>query len=94
MSLKQGNESFDIPYDLARVSAIQGNTAEGCAWLQKAIDAGWRFYSLGEVDPLLENLRGDERYKRMMVDVKSKVEEMRKRIEGAEKKEASSAPQN
>jgi hypothetical protein len=36
-------------------------------------------------DPLLENLRGDDKFKRMIADVKAMVDEMRRRVEEAEK---------
>jgi len=37
------------------------------------------------VDPLLENLREDERFEKMMAQVKGMVTEMRKRVEETEK---------
>jgi len=84
-ALAQGNEFPGLLYDLARISALQGNKAEAYTWLQKAIDAGWRFYRLAEIDPLMEDLRTEDRYKQMMADVKAKVDEMRRRVEEMEK---------
>jgi len=83
--LAQGNEYSYIPFDLAEIYAIQGNKAEAYKWLQKSIDAGGRDYRWVAVDPLLENLRGDEKFKQMIADVKAKVDEMRKRVEEMEK---------
>jgi TolB-like protein/Tfp pilus assembly protein PilF len=72
-------------YDLAEVEALLGNKEEACKWLQKAVDAGWPGYRAMELDPLLENLRGDDRFKRMMAETKAKVDEMRKRAEETDK---------
>jgi len=86
--LARGDEYSFVPYILASVNAIQGNRAEACDWLKKAIDAGWRDYRYAEIEPALENLRGDERFKQMMVDLKAKVDEMRRRVEEMEKEES------
>jgi tetratricopeptide (TPR) repeat protein len=83
--LEQGNEDSGVPYDIAEIYAIQGNKAEAYKWLQKAIDAGWRGYRWAATDPLLENLRNDDKFKRMMADVKAMVDKMRKRVEETEK---------
>jgi len=83
--LEQGNESWVIPYNIAAINAIQGNKKEAYLWLQKAIDAGWRHYRIGSIDPLLENLHNDEQFKQMMAEVKAMVDEMRKRVEEMER---------
>ena len=82
--LEEGNESPGIPFDVATIYAIQGNKAEAYRWLQKAIDAGWRDYRWALIDPKLENLRNDEKFKEMMAEMKAKVDEMRKRVEEEE----------
>ncbi|MBI3005464.1 MAG: protein kinase [Ignavibacteriales bacterium] len=83
--LKQGNEWYAIPYDMARIYALLGNKIEAYKWLQKAMDAGWRDYRFASIDPLFENLRNDEQFKQMMAQVKAMVDEMRKRVEEMEK---------
>jgi len=83
--LAQGSEWWEVRYNLAAINAIEGNKAEGYEWLERAIDAGWRFYRLGVRDPLLENLRDDEQFKEMMAQVKAKVDEMRRRVEESER---------
>ena len=79
--LEKGNESPGIPYCIVAINAVQGNKEEAYKWLQKAIDAGWRDFRLGEQSPLLENLHEDEQFKQMMAQVKEMVDKMRKRIE-------------
>ena len=82
--MEEGNESFHLRYDLACIHAIQGQRQEAYAWLQKAIDAGWRDYQWGTQDPLLENLRNDEEFKQKMEYVRRMVNEMRQRVEQSE----------
>ncbi len=67
-----------------RIHGVQGNSEEAYRWLQEAIDAGWRNYydpHMGPRDPLLENLRADQRFQRMMAQVRAEVDEMRGRVE-------------
>lgn len=80
-TLAQGYEIWDVPYELAAIHAIQGNKEEAYRWLHKAIDAGFRLYRSTLRDPLLENLREDEPFQQMMLQVKARVDEMRKRVE-------------
>jgi tetratricopeptide (TPR) repeat protein len=41
MKLNQGNENYELRYNMSRINAVQGKKKEACSWLQKAIDAGW-----------------------------------------------------
>ncbi len=79
--IEQGNEFWALPYDIACINAIQGNRTEAYKWLQKAIDAGWRYFRLGLRNPILEDLHEDNQFKQMMEEVKAKVYDMRKQIE-------------
>jgi tetratricopeptide (TPR) repeat protein len=84
--LEQWSEvAGDPTYDIAAIKAVQGDKPEAYKWLQKAIDARWRDYRFGLIDPLFENLRNDEQFQQMMAPVQSKVDEMRKRVEEVEK---------
>ena len=80
-NLVEGDQGFDVPYDLAAIHAVQGNKPEAYQWLQRAIDAGWLYYDLGIQDPMLENLREDEKFKQMMAALKARVNELKKRVE-------------
>jgi hypothetical protein len=83
--LEKDNESYWIPFDLAEINSIQNNKVEACRWLERAINAGWRDYRSAEIDPLLENIRSEDRFNQMLADVKAKVEEMRRHVEEMEK---------
>jgi TolB-like protein/Flp pilus assembly protein TadD len=77
--LKAGNESFLLPYNLAVLNAVQKNTGEGLNWFEKAITAGWIDYRWIEIDPLLDNLRHEQRFQKITGMIKAEVEEQRKR---------------
>jgi len=79
--LEQGNEYWAVPYNMARINAIQGKRMEACRWLQKAIEAGWHSFRYGLRDPLLETLHEDSQFTQMMDGIKAKVYEIRKQIE-------------
>jgi len=79
--VQDGDERFSCRLWLAAMCAIEGPQDEALAWLKKAIDAGWRDYQIALIDPWLENLRDDERFKQMMADVKAMLDKMRQRIE-------------
>jgi serine/threonine protein kinase/Tfp pilus assembly protein PilF len=81
-----GSTLAGIPYELACIDAMQGDKASAYEWLQRAIDAGWRVHRLGAIDPLMENLRDEDRFKRMMAQVKAMVDEQRARAGEMEKK--------
>jgi eukaryotic-like serine/threonine-protein kinase len=83
--LEEGNEGSGIRLSMAAIYAIQGNKDEALKWLQKAVDAGYRNYRYLSRYPLLENIRDDERFKRIINDTKAKVAEMRRRVEELEK---------
>jgi TolB-like protein/Tfp pilus assembly protein PilF len=79
--LEQGNENWSIPYDIFAIHAIQNNKTAAYMWLKKAIDAGWRNFRLGSMDPMLENLHDDKQFKILMAQVKKMVDDMRRRTE-------------
>jgi TolB-like protein/Flp pilus assembly protein TadD/tRNA A-37 threonylcarbamoyl transferase component Bud32 len=83
--LEQGDEGNDTPFSMAAIYAVQGDKEESLRWLQKAVDAGYRHYRYLSRYPLLENIRDDARFKRIIDETKAKVAEMRRRVEQLEK---------
>jgi TolB-like protein/Flp pilus assembly protein TadD len=75
--IKQGNEEFNSPYNLAQINSVLGRKEEAYSWLQTAINNGWRFYKMSQNDPLLENLRNDNRFKQIINNLKQEVDVMR-----------------
>jgi serine/threonine protein kinase/Tfp pilus assembly protein PilF len=81
VNIEKGNERYWPRYELARINAALNRKSEAYEWLQKSIDTGWIEYRWGMMDPLLENLRSDERFQQIMAQVKAKVDQMRKQVE-------------
>jgi hypothetical protein len=79
--INNGDEEFNAPYILAEINAAMGNREEALKWLRTAIDNGWRLYRISLADPLLENLRNEDKFKRMMADLKDKVASMWHKVE-------------
>lgn len=55
------------------------------SWLQKAFDAGCRYYRYMLRDPMLENIRDEPRFKEIIEKIKARVAEMRRRVEQLER---------
>ncbi len=82
-------EGKDAPprqlHDIAAVHAIRGEKEEAYRWLQKAIDAGWRYYDFTSQDPVWSEFRGEPRFQRMMAEGKAQVNVIRQRVRELEK---------
>jgi hypothetical protein len=62
-------------HHLAGILALLGENNEALDWLQNAINRGFINYPLlAEKDPLLANLRDEERFKKLMERVKQEWE--------------------
>jgi len=58
-------------WDFADVYALNGETEEALKWLEHGLDIGCINYPfLSQFDPHLENIRGEERFKKLMKRVK------------------------
>ncbi|MCK5572743.1 MAG: tetratricopeptide repeat protein, partial [Bacteroidetes bacterium] len=77
----QGSEHAFFPYALARVSVIQGEKEQAYRWLEKAVQFGYRWYAYLARDPSFEELREEERFKDLVADLRTRVDEMRKKVE-------------
>ncbi len=82
-----GDSGFPPRYYLAAIHAIEGDEAGANAWLEKAIAAGYRNYYLAQRDPWLENLRNDQKFLQTMAQLKTKLDEMRKKVEEMDREE-------
>ncbi|MCI0416174.1 tetratricopeptide repeat protein [bacterium] len=65
-------------YNLAAISAMEGNKPEAYLWLQKSIDAGNLCYHTMINDPLFETLHDETRFREMMKKLENRLAEMRK----------------
>jgi non-specific serine/threonine protein kinase len=65
----------ELPWLMAGLYSVMDSKDEALRWLERAVDRGWINYPLfAEQDPLLENIRGDERFKELMSQIKPKWE--------------------
>ncbi|MFC2096731.1 hypothetical protein ACFLSI_00210 [Bacteroidota bacterium] len=61
----------EIPWFMAQYFSICNEVNLSLDWLERAVERGWINYPLfSEMDPLLENIRNEERFKKLMVKVK------------------------
>jgi hypothetical protein len=56
----------DALYDLACVRSLTGDLDGAEAWIEKAVEAGFRHWETIEADPDLRNLRADPRFGALM----------------------------
>ena len=69
----KSDEAFS--YQLAEGYSLINEKIKAIDWLENAVDRGFINYPfLNEYDPLLENLRGEERFKKLMERVKHEWE--------------------
>ena len=61
----------EVPWFMTQYYSMLDEKEESLNWLERAVDRGWINYPLfTEVDPLLENIRGEDRFKKLMERVK------------------------
>jgi TolB-like protein/Flp pilus assembly protein TadD len=66
---------------LARLHAARGDREEALSWLDSAYEAGYRDACAMMIDPLLNSIRSDERFQRILAAAKADVEEMRRQVQ-------------
>jgi TolB-like protein len=65
----------ELPWFGASAFALAGAKDEALTWLERAVEKGWINYPLFSVqDPFLESIRGEERFKELMIEVKARWE--------------------
>jgi serine/threonine protein kinase/tetratricopeptide (TPR) repeat protein len=68
-------KDFNYSQWLAECYAVAGESQEALSWLENAVNHGLVNYPfLNEYDPLLENIRGEERFQQLMARVKHEWE--------------------
>jgi serine/threonine protein kinase/Flp pilus assembly protein TadD len=82
--MDSGNESWEIPYNIAGVYSVMNERDKAFLWLVKAIDAGWRDYRIGKIEPLFENIRKDSRFEKRIEHVSGLVNKAREHINAAQ----------
>ncbi len=68
------NDPDVLPF-IGSAYALAGAREEALTWLERAIERGWINYPLFSTqDPFYESIRGEERFKELMVEVKARWE--------------------
>jgi tetratricopeptide (TPR) repeat protein len=68
-SLAHAHHTF---HHLACIYAVLGDIEKAMAWLEKSVDAGFPCWPFFQVDPSLENLRGEPGFQRLIADLERK----------------------
>jgi tetratricopeptide (TPR) repeat protein len=61
-------------YDIACIQALLGEREEAFRWLSDAAHNGFPCYRFFEIDPLLESIRGEERFRRLISDLRAECD--------------------
>jgi hypothetical protein len=67
--------------DLVKIRVLEGDREGALRAMDEGVRQGWRFLNDHPNDPILNSLRGDPRYDRLMAEVKADVDLMRARVE-------------
>ena len=79
--IDRGGESPRPRYGLATVHAIRGERSEAMWWLREAVAMGWRYEWLLARDPLLDGLRDEPEFQRLLAEVRAEIERQRRVVE-------------
>lgn len=71
-------------YNIAQVYVETGKHDEALAWLEKTVETGFPNYTYFALDPNLEKIRGDARFRDFMVRLKRRWERFRSELVGVE----------
>jgi serine/threonine-protein kinase len=80
-ALSEGSKTYlwndlEFPPFIASAYALAGAREEALTWLERAVERGWINYPLfAHQDPLLESIRGEDRFQKLMVTVKREWKE-------------------
>ena len=78
-------DSWRPVWDMASIHAVRGEVDEALEWAERAYASnGYRFPRFIEIDPMMDNLRGDPRFQALVNRMEVDVEDTRRRIEQEE----------
>jgi class 3 adenylate cyclase/TolB-like protein/lipoprotein NlpI len=79
-AINQGYEDYYLPLDLATIYAVKNQPAESMKYLELAYKRGWRDHFFTEHNPAFKSFRGDERYKKILQQIQSNLEELKTQL--------------
>lgn len=74
----EGLNAWGPPYELGAIRAVLGDPPEALAWLEHAVDRGWREPHLAETDPLLASLHGKKDFSALLERLRSRIASMKR----------------
>jgi len=75
---------FHLPWLMVEGHSVLGRSDEALKWLERVEDAGWFNYPLlSELDPFLDSVRCEDRFKALMVGVRERWEAVGRDLQGA-----------
>jgi len=77
--LDKGNETARPRMEIAAIHAFRQQKEPAMEWLQKSYDAGWRDSRTLIRDPMFEGLRGEAKFKELVIRINKDVAAMRER---------------
>lgn len=80
-TLASGASYGGIFYDQATIWALRGNSGHALDWLEASREAGFLQPGYTRRDPLLESLRGEDRFQRLLGAVRHEVDRQRRSVE-------------
>jgi len=78
-------------YDIACIHALLGEKEEALQWLADAAHNGFPCYGFFEIDPLLESIRGEERFRALMSELREECAGYRRLYEELRRSQSGSA---
>ncbi len=77
--MEAGSEDPRLPWEMGCVLAAEGRSEEAIVWLERGYEEGWRWARVSELDPLLDPLRSDARFRAVLSGMNEAVASMRQR---------------
>ncbi len=68
--------------EIARIHAVLGDARQALEWVERAYQAGYRGYRALRVDPMLQSLRGQDRFQQIVSRMEADVARERDLVEG------------
>lgn len=77
VEIEKGSQSADLPYYIASVHAIRGNSEKALLWLRKAMEKNWTDYTMIEQGPYFKTLRADPDFQRIIAELRQQCSKLR-----------------
>lgn len=78
--LDRGADYPALRWEIGAAHAALGATDEAVRWLRRAYEAGYRLLHHARHDPMLDPVRDEPRFRRIMAEMEAEVAEMRERV--------------